>query len=45
VLQLYRAVDKDGNTIGFLLTKKRDTKAAKRFLVKAINHYGISEKV
>ena len=33
---LYRAVDKEGNTIDFLLTKKRDTKAAKRFLIKAI---------
>ena len=32
----YRAVDKEGNTIDFLLTAKRDTKAAKRFLVKAI---------
>ena len=32
----YRAVDKAGNTVDFLLTAKRDTKAAKRFLVKAI---------
>ncbi len=42
---LYRAVDKEGNTIDFLLTKKRDTKAAKRFLVKAIRHNGIPEKI
>lgn len=28
---LYRAVDKDGSTIDFLLTAKRDKKAAKRF--------------
>ena len=41
---LYRAVDKEGNTIDFLLTKKRDTKAAKRFLGKAINHNGLPEK-
>ncbi len=38
---LYRAVDKEGNTIDFLLTKKRDKKAAKQFLIKAINHNGI----
>ena len=29
---LYRAVDSDGNTLNFLLTAKRDAKAAKRFL-------------
>ena len=33
---LYRAVDKEGNTIDFLLTAKRDRKAATRFLEKAI---------
>ncbi len=32
----YRAVDKQGNTIDFLLTAKRDRKAALRFLKKAI---------
>ncbi len=32
----YRAVDKEGNTIDFLLTAKRDKKAALRFLRKAI---------
>ncbi len=32
----YRAVDKEGNTIDFLLTAKRDKKAAKRYLKKAI---------
>ncbi len=32
----YRAVDKEGNTIDFLLTAKRDKKAALRFLNKAI---------
>ncbi len=34
---LYRAVDKFGKTIDFLLTKQRDQKAAKRFLNKAIS--------
>ena len=33
---LYRAVDKAGDTIDFLLTAKRDKKAALRFLTKAI---------
>jgi transposase-like protein len=36
----YRAVDKQGNTIDFLLTAKRDTKAALRYLTKAINRNG-----
>jgi putative transposase len=42
---LYRAVDKENNTIDFLLTKKRDKKSAKRFLVKAINDNGLPEKI
>ena len=33
---LYRAVDSDGNTIDFMLSAKRDRKAAKRFLKKAL---------
>ena len=33
---LYRAVDKQGDTIDFLLTAQRDKKAARRFLNKAI---------
>lgn len=36
----YRAVDKEGNTIDFLLTAKRDTKAALRFFNKAIGRNG-----
>ncbi len=36
----YRAVDKQGNTIDFLLTAKRDKKAALRFLTKAIERNG-----
>ena len=37
---LYRAVDKDGNTVDFLLTAKQDTRAALRFLGQAIrNNY------
>jgi putative transposase len=33
---LYRAVDKTGQTIDFLRTEKRDERVAKRLLTKAI---------
>jgi putative transposase len=42
---LYRAVDKDGNTIDFLLTPNRDRDAAKAFLRKAIRTQGLPEKI
>lgn len=42
---LYRAVDKEGNTIDYLLTAKRDMKAAKRFFTKAIKRNGQPEIV
>ena len=42
---LYRAVDKHGQTIDFLLTEERDEPAAKRFLTKAIRHHGVPEKI
>jgi putative transposase len=35
---LYRAVDKAGNTVDFLLTAKRDRAAAQRFLTRAIGN-------
>src|SRR5439155_13216296 len=35
---LYRAVDSKGNTIDFLLTARRDKKAAKRFLRKMMEN-------
>jgi transposase, IS6 family len=34
---LYRAVDSEGNTLDFLLSAKRDEKAAKRFFRKTLN--------
>ena len=42
---LYRAVDKDGNTIEYLLTAKRDRKVAKRFFKKSIISNGVPEKI
>src|SRR4029453_10297185 len=42
---LYRAVDKTGQTIDFLLTEERDEQAAKRFLTKAIRCHGVPETI
>jgi len=42
---LYRAVDKAGQTIDFLLTAHRDKKAALRFFRKALRQHGLPEKV
>ena len=42
---LYRAVDKDGQTIDFLLTPHRDRAAAEAFLRKAIRNQGLPEKI
>jgi len=38
-------VDKQGQTIDFLLTEQRDEQAAKRFLTKAIRRHGVPEKI
>jgi len=40
---LYRAVDKHGQTIDFLLTEHRDTEAALWFLKQAIRRNGLPE--
>jgi putative transposase len=42
---LYRAMDKSGQTIDFLLTEQRDEHAAKRFLTQAIRRHGVPEKI
>jgi len=42
---LYRAVDKQGNTVDFLLSERRDIEAAKRFFTQAINKHGAPEKI
>ena len=42
---LYRAVDKHGQTIDFLLTEHRDKEAALRFLKQAIRRNGLPETI
>ncbi len=42
---LYRAVDKQGRTVDFLLSEKRDKAAAKRFFTRAIGNNGAPEKI
>jgi putative transposase len=42
---LYRAVDKYGQTIDFLLTEHRDKTAALRFLTQAIRRHGVPETI
>ena len=42
---LYRAVDKEGQTVDFLLTAKRDKAAARRFFDKAMRDNDVPEKV
>jgi putative transposase len=42
---LYRAVDKEGDTIEFMLSKNRDESSAKAFFTKAIRSSGLPEKI
>src|ERR1700752_5273166 len=42
---LYRGVDKEGQTIDFYLSERRDIAAAKRFLQQAIEKHGAPQKI
>ena len=37
---MWPAVDQDGDVIDILVTKRRDSRAAKRFFRKALKHQG-----
>ena len=42
---LYRAVDRDGQTLEFMLSENRDTAAARRFFKRAIGTNGVPERI
>lgn len=42
---LYRAVDRDGQTLGFMLSERRDLLAARSFFRRAISANGVPERV
>ena len=42
---VYRAIDKQGNTIDFLLTARRKCISAHKFLIKAITNNGRPELI
>jgi transposase-like protein len=42
---LYRAVDREGQTVDFFLSEYRDIAAAKRFFAQAIEKWGMPQKI
>ncbi|EEE35672.1 transposase [Rhodobacteraceae bacterium KLH11] len=44
-IYLYRAVDKAGNTLDFMLSERRNRPAASRFFAKALSSNGIPGKI
>ncbi len=44
-MYLYRVIDGDGQTPDFMLSEKRNTKAAKNFFASALCNYGIPKRI
>ncbi|MDX8354744.1 IS6 family transposase [Cognatiyoonia sp. IB215182] len=44
-MYLFRAVDRDGQTLDFMLSDKRDTKTAKKFFANALSNNGIPNRI
>lgn len=42
---LYRAVDRDGKTLDFMLSERRDTAAARRFFKRAVGTNGVPDRI
>ncbi|ASG68920.1 IS6 family transposase [Francisella halioticida] len=42
---LYRAIDKHGDTLEFMVSEKRDEKAARKFFKKTIGKHGLPDKL
>jgi len=42
---LYRAVDRDGQTLDFMLSERRDTAAARRFFKRAVGTNDVPERI
>lgn len=42
---LYRAVDRDGQTLDFMLPERRDTAAARRFFKRAVGTSGVPDRI
>ena len=42
---LYRAIDKQGLTVDFLLSEHRDISAAKQFFIRAVERHGAPERI
>jgi len=42
---LYRAVDRDGKTLDFMLSERRDTATARRFIKRAVGTNGVPDRI
>ena len=42
---LYRTVDRDGQTLDFMLSERRDTAAARRFFKRAVGTNGVPDRI